>query len=145
MNCNPDNPMALPLTRAEEIRLWGDEQASEAAEQRTRDVLADGKALDELEVIEYQPECDALNAAIKVAANYRSTDQQIADAMRAVIAAIVERCDVEYWDIVDDVRRERSWNLSNALARTACGIPARREEREDEQQAVEAEHYGGSA
>lgn len=63
--------------------------------------------------------------------NYRSSDQAIADAMRAVIAAIVERCDVEYWDIVDDVRRERSWNLSNALARTACGIPARREEQED--------------
>lgn len=132
MNCNPDNPMALPLTRAEEIRLWGDEQASEAAEQRTRDVLLlDKDAITELEIFEYQPECDALNAAIKVAANYRSTDQQIADAMRAVIAAIVERCDVEYWDIVDDVRRERSWNLSNALARTACGIPARREERED--------------
>ena len=126
----PDNPMALPLTPAEEIRLWGDEQASEAAEQRTHDVLADGKALDELEVIEYQPECDALNAALKVAANYRSTDQQIADAMRAVIAAIVERCDVEYWDIVDDVRRER-WNRANAMARTACGMPARLEEREE--------------
>lgn len=132
MNCNPDNPMALPLTRAEEIRLWGDEQAAEAAEQRTRDVLLlDKDAITELEIFEYQVESDALNAALKVAANYRSTDQQIADAMRAVIAAIVERCDVEYWDIVDDVRRERSWNLSNALARTACGIPARREERED--------------
>jgi hypothetical protein len=132
MNCNPDNPMALPLTRAEEIRLWGDEQASEAAEQRTRDVLLlDKDAITELEIFEYQVESDALNAALKVAANYRSSDQAIADAMRAVIAAIVERCDVEYWDIVDDVRRERSWNLSNALARTACGIPARREERED--------------
>ena len=132
MTDNPDNPMAAPLTRAEEIRLWGDEQASEAAEQRTLDVLLDSKdAITELETFEYQPECDALNAAIKVAANYRSTDQQIADAMRAVIAAIVERCDAEYWDIVDDVRRERSWNLSNALARTACGIPARREEREE--------------
>jgi len=132
MNCNPDNPMALPLTRAEEIRLWGDEQASEAAEQRTLDVLLDSKdAITELETFEYQPECDALNVALKVAANYRSSDQAIADAMRAVIAAIVERCDAEYWDIVDDVRRERSWNLSNALASTACGIPARREERED--------------
>lgn len=131
MNCNPDNPMALPLTRAEEIRLWGDEQASEAAEQRTLDVLLDSKdAITELETFEYQPECDALNVALKVAANYRSTDQQIADAMRAVIAAIVERCDVEYWDIVDDVRRER-WNRANAMARTACGIPARREEREE--------------
>ena len=132
MTDNPDNPMAAPLTRAEEIRLWGDEQASEAAEQRTLDVLLDSKdAITELETFEYQPECDALNVALKVAANYRSSDQAIADAMRAVIAAIVERCDVEYWDIVDDVRRERSWNLSNALARTACGIPARREERED--------------
>ena len=132
MTDNPDNPMAAPLTRAEEIRLWGDEQASEAAEQRTLDVLLDSKdAITELETFEYQPECDALNVALKVAANYRSSDQAIADAMRAVIAAIVERCDVEYWDIVDDVRRERSWNLSNALARTACGIPARREEQED--------------
>lgn len=131
MNCNPDNPMALPLTRAEEIRLWGDEQASEAAEQRTLDVLLDSKdAITELETFEYQPECDALNVALKVAANYRSTDQQIAGAMRAVIAAIVERCDVEYWDIVGDVRRER-WNRANAMARTACGIPARREEREE--------------
>lgn len=126
----PDNPMALPLTPAEEARLWGDESAASAAEQRTHDVLADGKALDELEVIEYQPECDALNAAIKVAANYRSTDQHIADAMRAVIAAIVARCDVEYWDTVDGVRRER-WNRANAMARTACGMPARLEERED--------------
>lgn len=131
MNDNPDNPMALPLTRAEEIRLWGDESAAAAAEQRTLDILADGKALDDLEIVEYEPECDALNQALAVAANYRSTDKQIADAMRAVIAAIVERCDVEYWDIVDDVRRERSWNLSNALARAACGIPAPREERED--------------
>lgn len=132
MTDNPDNPMAAPLTRAEEIRLWGDEQASEAAEQRTRDVLLDSKdAITELETFEYQPECDALNVALKVAANYRSSDQAIADAMRAVIAAIVERCDAEYWDIVDGVRRERSWNLSNALARTACGIPARREEREE--------------
>lgn len=131
MNCNPDNPMALPLTRAEEIRLWGDEQASEAAEQRTRDVLLlDKDAITELEIFEYQVESDALNRALAVAANYRSTDKQIADAMRAVIAAIVERCDVEYWDIVDDVRRER-WNRANAMARTACGIPARLEERED--------------
>lgn len=129
---NPDNPMAAPLTRAEEIRLWGDEQASEAAEQRTRDVLLlDKDAITELEIFEYQVESDALNVALKVAANYRSSDQAIADAMRAVIAAIVERCDVEYWDIVDDVRRERSWNLSNALARTACGMPARLEEREE--------------
>lgn len=132
MNCNPDNPMALPLTRAEEIRLWGDEQASEAAEQRTLDVLLDSKdAITELETFEYQPECDALNVALKVAANYRSSDQAIADAMRAVIAAIVERCDVEYWDIVDDVRRER-WNRANAMARTACGMPARLEEREED-------------
>lgn len=129
---NPDNPMALPLTRAEEIRLWGDESAAEAAEQRTRDVLLlDKDAITELEIFEYQVESDALNAALKVAANCRSSDQAIADAMRAVVAAIVERCDVEYWDIVDDVRRERSWNLSNALARTACGIPARREDQED--------------
>lgn len=129
---NPDNPMAAPLTRAEEIRLWGDEQAAEAAERRTRDVLLlDKDAITELEIFEYQVESDALNAALKVAANCRSSDQAIADAMRSVIAAIVDRCDVEYWDIVDDVRRERSWNLSNALARTACGIPARLEERED--------------
>lgn len=131
MNCNPDNPMALPLTRAEEIRLWGDEQAAEAAERRTRDVLLlDKDAITELEIFEYQVESDALNRALAVAANYRSTDKQIADAMRAVIAAIVERCDVEYWDTVDGVRRER-WNRANAMARTACGIPARLEERED--------------
>lgn len=129
---NLDNPMARPLSRAEEDALWGDESAAAAAEQRTRDVLLlDKDAITELEIFEYQVESDALNAALKVAANCRSSDQQIADAMRAVIAAIVARCDVEYWDIVDDVRRERSWNLSNALARTACGIPARLEEREE--------------
>ena len=65
MTDNPDNPMAAPLTRAEEIRLWGDEQASEAAEQRTLDVLLDSKdAITELETFEYQPECDALNVAL---------------------------------------------------------------------------------
>lgn len=128
---NPDNPMAAPLTRAEEIRLWGDEQAAEAAERRTRDVLLlDKDAITELEIFEYQVESDALNAALRVAANYRSSDQAIADALRAVIAAIVARCDVEYWDTVDGVRRER-WNRANAMARTACGIPARLEERED--------------
>ena len=132
---NLDNPMARPLSRAEEDALWdalwGDESAAAAAAQRTLDVLLDSKgAITELETFEYQPECDALNAALAVAANYRSTDKQIADAMRAVIAAIVARCDVEYWDIVDGVRRER-WNRANAMARTACGMPARLEERED--------------
>lgn len=42
----PDNPMALPLTPAEEARLWGDESA--AAEQRTLDVLLDSKDMVEL-------------------------------------------------------------------------------------------------
>lgn len=37
MTDNPDNPMAAPLTRAEEIRLWGDEQAAEAAELQRAD------------------------------------------------------------------------------------------------------------
>lgn len=127
---NLDNPMARPLSRAEEDALWGDESAAAAAEQRTLDILADGKALDDLEIVEYQPECDALNQALAVAGSYRSTDKQIADAMRAVIAAIVARCDVEYWDTVDGVRRER-WNRANAMARTACGMPARLEEREE--------------
>ena len=132
MNCNPDNPMALPLTRAEEIRLWGDESAAAAAEQRTHDFLADGKALDELEVIEYQPECDALNAALKVAANYRSTDKQIADVMRGLVAAIVKRCDADYWEIVDENRRASDyWKFVNGAAGAICGIPAPREEREE--------------
>lgn len=133
MNYNPDNPMALPLTRAEEIRLWGDESAAAAAEQRTRDVLLlDKDAITELEIFEYQVESDALNRALAVAASYRSTDKQVADAMRRLVAAIVARCDADYWEIVDENRRASDyWKFVNGAAGAICGIPARREERED--------------
>ena len=125
---NPDNPMARPLSRAEEERLYGDDvadaQRADFAIERTLDVIKNG--IDELEVGEYGRERDLLGQVLKLAAGRRDADV-VASAVNELLAEIVKNRDSDYWDAVDEqARRLRdAWHLSNSIAATACGLSIR--------------------
>ena len=128
MNDNPDNPMARPLSRAEEERLYGDDvadaQRADFAIERTLDVIKNG--IDELEVGEYGRERDLLGQVLKLAAGRRDADV-VASAVNELLAEIVKNRDSDYWDAVDEqARRLRdAWHLSNSIASVACGLSIR--------------------
>ena len=125
---NPDNPMARPLSRAEEERLYGDDvadaQRADFAIERTLDVIKNG--IDELEVGEYGRERDLIVQVLKLAAGRRDADV-VASAVNELLAEIVKNRDADYWDAVDEqARRLRDvWHLSNSIAATACGLSIR--------------------
>ena len=125
---NPDNPMARPLSRAEEERLYGDDvadaQRADFAIERTLDVIKNG--IDELEVGEYGRERDLLGQVLKLAAGRRDADV-VASAVNELLAEIVKNRDSDYWDAVDEqARRLRdAWHLSNSIASVACGLSIR--------------------
>lgn len=122
---NPDNPMARPLSRAEEERLYGDDvadaQRADFAIERTLDVIKNG--IDELEVGEYGRERDLLGQVLKLAAGRRDADV-VASAVNELLAEIVKNRDADYWNAVDEqARRLRDvWHLSNSIASMACGL-----------------------
>jgi len=122
---NPDNPMARPLSRAEEERLYGDDvadaQRADFAIERTLDVIKSG--IDELEVGEYGRERDLLGQVLKLAAGRRDADV-VASAVNELLAEIVKNRDADYWNAVDEqARRLRDvWHLSNSIASMACGL-----------------------
>ena len=128
MTDNPDNPMARPLSRAEEERLYGDDvadaQRADFAIERTLNVIKSG--VDELEVGEYGRERDLLGQVLKLAAGRRDADV-VASAVNELLAEIVKNRDADYWDAVDEqARRLRDvWHLSNSIAATACGLSIR--------------------
>ena len=128
MTDNPDNPMARPLSRAEEERLYGDDvadaQRADFAIERTLNVIKSG--IDELEVGEYGRERDLLGQVLKLAAGRRDADV-VASAVNELLAEIVKNRDADYWDAVDEqARRLRDvWHLSNSIAATACGLSIR--------------------
>jgi len=122
---NPDNPMARPLSRDEEERLYGDDvadaQRADFAIERTLDVIKSG--IDELEVGEYGRERDLLGQVLKLAAGRRDADV-VASAVNELLAEIVKNRDADYWNAVDEqARRLRDvWHLSNSIASMACGL-----------------------
>ena len=128
MTDNPDNPMARPLSRAEEERLYGDDvadaQRADFAIERTLDVIKNG--IDELEVGEYGRERDLIVQVLKLAAGRRDADV-VASAVNELLAEIVKNRDSDYWDAVDEqARRLRdAWHLSNSIASVACGLSIR--------------------
>lgn len=125
---NPDNPMARPLSRAEEERLYGDDvadaQRADFAIERTLDVIKNG--IDDLEVGEYGRERDLIVQVLKLAAGRRDADV-VASAVNELLAEIVKNRDSDYWDAVDEqARRLRdAWHLSNSIASVACGLSIR--------------------
>jgi len=122
---NPDNPMARPLSRDEEERLYGDDvadaQRADFAIERTLGVIKSG--IDELEVGEYGRERDLLGQVLKLAAGRRDADV-VASAVNELLAEIVKNRDADYWNAVDEqARRLRDvWHLSNSIASMACGL-----------------------
>ena len=122
---NPDNPMARPLSRDEEERLYGDDvadaQRADFAIERTLDVIKNG--IDELEVGEYGRERDLLGQVLKLAAGRRDAEV-VASAVNELLAEIVKNRDADYWNAVDEqARRLRDvWHLSNSIASMACGL-----------------------
>lgn len=132
MNQNIDNPMARPMSRAEEIRLYGDEQAAMRARafatDRTLEVLrenGDG-AFADLEVGEYGRERDLLGQVLKLAAGRRDADV-VASAVNELLAEIVKNRDPDYWDAIDERARRinAAWSTSNSIASMACGLSIR--------------------
>ena len=129
---NPDNPMARPLSRDEEERLYGDDvadaQRADFASERTLDVIKSGidAAFDELEIGEYGRERDLIVQVLKLAAGRRDADV-VASVVNELLAEIVKNRDSDYWDAVDEqARRLRdAWHLSNSIAATACGLSIR--------------------
>ena len=129
MTDNPDNPMARPLSRAEEERLYGDDvadaQRADFAIERTLNVIKSGidAAFDELEIGEYGRERDLIVQVLKLAAGRRDADV-VASAVNELLAEIVKNRDADYWDAVDEqARRLRDvWHLSNSIASMACGL-----------------------
>ena len=128
MTDNPDNPMARPLSRAEEERLYGDDvadaQRADFAIERTLDVIKNG--IDELEVGEYGRERDLLGQVLKLAAGRRDADV-VASAVNELLSEVVKNRDPYYWAAEDERRRRinDAWRLSNNLASMACGLSIR--------------------
>lgn len=127
-----DNPMARPLSRAEEDRFYGDEQAAMRARafatDRTLEVLrenGDG-AFANLKVGEYGRERDLLGQVLKLAAGRRDADV-VASAVNELLAEIVKNRDPDYWDAIDDRARRinAAWHLSNSIASMACRLNIR--------------------
>ena len=125
---NPDNPMARPLSRAEEERLYGDDvadaQRADFAIERTLNVIKSG--IDELEVGEYGRERDLLGQVLKLAAGRRDADV-VASAVNELLSEVVKNRDPYYWAAEDERRRRinDAWRLSNNLASMACGLSIR--------------------
>ena len=128
MTDNPDNPMARPLSRAEEERLYGDDvadaQRADFAIERTLNVIKSG--VDELEVGEYGRERDLLGQVLKLAAGRRDADV-VASAVNELLSEVVNNRDPYYWAAEDERRRRinDAWRLSNNLASMACGLSIR--------------------
>jgi len=128
MTDNPDNPMARPLSRAEEERLYGDDvadaQRADFAIERTLNVIKSG--IDELEVGEYGRERDLLGQVLKLAAGRRDADV-VASAVNELLSEVVKNRDPYYWAAEDERRRRinDAWRLSNNLASMACGLSIR--------------------
>ena len=128
MTDNPDNPMARPLSRAEEERLYGDDvadaQRADFAIERTLNVIKSG--VDELEVGEYGRERDLLGQVLKLAAGRRDADV-VASAVNELLSEVVKNRDPYYWAAEDERRRRinDAWRLSNNLASMACGLSIR--------------------
>ena len=125
---NIDNPMARPLSPAEEDKFYGlDGKAREVAE-RTLDAIKSGSdaVFADLEVGEYGRERDLLGQVLKLAAGRRDADV-VASAVNELLAEIVKNRDSDYWDAVDEqARRLRdAWHLSNSIASVACGLSIR--------------------
>ena len=125
---NIDNPMARPLSRAEEERLYGDDvadaQRADFAIERTLNVIKSG--VDELEVGEYGRERDLLGQVLKLAAGRRDADV-VASAVNELLSEVVKNRDPYYWAAEDERRRRinDAWRLSNNLASMACGLSIR--------------------
>ena len=125
---NIDNPMARPLSRAEEERLYGDDvadaQRADFAIERTLNVIKSG--IDELEVGEYGRERDLLGQVLKLAAGRRDADV-VASAVNELLSEVVKNRDPYYWAAEDERRRRinDAWRLSNNLASMACGLSIR--------------------
>ena len=128
MTDNPDNPMARPLSRAEEERLYGDDvadaQRADFAIERTLNVIKSG--IDELEVGEYGRERDLLGQVLKLAAGRRDADV-VASAVNELLAEIVKNRDADYWNAIDERARRinAAWSTSNSIASMACGLSIR--------------------
>ena len=125
---NPDNPMARPLSRAEEERLYGGEEDRIAAIERTLDVIKNGfdAAFDELEIGEYDKEAALIVQALKLAATGRD-DAVIAAAVQQLLHQVISNRDPKFWDEVDERARRisQSWREVNNVARMAAGLSIR--------------------
>ena len=132
MTDNPDNPMARPLSRAEEERLYGDDvadaQRADFAIERTLDVIKNGfdAAFDELEIGEYDKEAALIVQALKLAATGRD-DAVIAAAVQQLLHQVISNRDPKFWDEVDERARRisQSWREVNNVARMAAGLSIR--------------------
>lgn len=122
---NPDNPMARPLSRAEEERLYGGEEDRIAAIERTLDVIKNGfdAAFDELEIGEYDKEAALIVQALKLAATGRD-DAVIAAAVQQLLHQVISNRDPKFWDEVDERARRisQSWREVNNVARMAADL-----------------------
>ena len=125
---NPDNPMARPLSRAEEDRLYGGEEDRAAAIERTLDAIKRGSdaVFDELEIGQYENEAALIVLALQLAANDRD-DAVIAAAVKELLACVAKNRDASFWREADErTRRIRdAWHLSNSIASMACGLNIR--------------------
>ena len=125
---NPDNPMAPPLSRAEEERLYGGEEDRAAAIERTLNVIKNGvdAAFDELEIGEYDKEAALIVQALKLAATGRD-DAVIAAAVQRLLHQVISNRDPKFWDEVDERARRisQSWHEVNNVARMAAGLSIR--------------------
>ena len=125
---NPDNPMARPLSRDEEERLFGGEEDHIAAVERTLDVIKNGfdAAFDELEIGEYDKEAALIVQALKLAATGRD-DAVIAAAVQQLLHQVISNRDPKFWDEVDERARRisQSWREVNNVARMAAGLSIR--------------------
>ncbi len=124
---NPDNPMARPLSRAEEERLYGSDDQANAARERTLDAINSSlHVMFDLDVGESESERALIGLALQFAASGRD-DIMIAAAVKQLLSAVVKRCDADYWDDIDGRTRRinAAWSTSNSIASMACGLNVR--------------------
>lgn len=87
---NLENPMARPLTRAEEIYLWGDEKAERQAYEAAREDVFDNLTCSpdlvcrEEEIAEYDGEDEALGRLVMLAVDDLRQHEEKGDYDRSV-------------------------------------------------------------
>lgn len=106
---HPNVDTTLQDTRRYDALLSTAANQDAQAVNRTLAECLDGKAVDELEILEYDAEREAIAHIVMLAADQaehgKRKPEEFQRAAMQLLQATLERCDAAYWERVDNARR----------------------------------------